>query len=104
MNLTLWPGLYPEIASGVLAAVLPARSSLAVGLATRSLLVGGISRPALVWSLVRYRMRHALRARALSWAASGGDPMIEDQWSREVLHAEHAAALLTLALRGRVAS
>lgn len=104
VSLGLRPGLYPDVVAGVLAAVLPTSTALAVVATDRVVWVDGVSRVGLLLSLVRCRARHALRARVLSWLASGGDATLEDRWSREVMESEHAAALLVLALRGRVSA
>lgn len=104
LSLGLRPGLYPDVVAGVLAAVLPTSAALAVAATDRVVRVDGVSRLGLLVSLARCRVRHALRARVLSWLAAEGDAAIEDRWSREVMASEHAGALLVLALRGRVSA
>lgn len=99
LSVGLRPGLYPDVVSVVLTAVLARRRSRPVLVVGQSVVLEGTSRLGLLWALTRFRVSHALSIRALAWLARGGDPVLEDRWSREVLEAEHAAAVFALALR-----
>ena len=104
LSLALRPGLYPDVVALLMSTVLPGRARLAGPTGGQQVVIEGVSKRVLLMALARFRVRHTLRARALAWLAAGGDPAIEDRWSREVLHSEHAGALLALAVRTRVSA